>query len=162
MRFLSTTDVSLGTRGRAQSERLREAFASFAFERCLVSPMRRCLETREIAVPNLPFEIEAGLREVDFGEWEGHTLESVQERTPELLAARRRNPVAFRPPGGESIEDASLRLGPLAARLQSQQATLVIGHRISLGILERLLRDLPLGSKEVAGLDPAEFRVVRA
>lgn len=162
MRFLSTTDVPLGERGRAQSERLREAFASFAFERCVVSPMRRCLETREIAVPKLPFEIEPALREVDFGEWEGHTLEWVEERAPELLAARRQNPVGFRPPGGESIEDASARLRRLAETLRSQRATLLIGHRISLGILERLLRDLPLDAKDVAGLDPAQFRIVRA
>jgi broad specificity phosphatase PhoE len=162
MRFLSTTDVPLGARGRAQSERLREALASFDFKRCLVSPMRRCLETGEIAVPELPFEIEPALREVDFGEWEGHTLEWVEERTPELLAARRQNPVAFRPPGGESIEDASARLRPLAEKLRSHHAMLVIGHRISLGILERLLRDLPLDSKDVAGLAPAEFRAVPA
>jgi alpha-ribazole phosphatase len=161
MRFLSTTDLPLGVRGRAQSERLREALASFVFERCVISPMRRCLETREIAVAELPFEIEPALREVDFGEWEGRTLEWVEGRAPELLAARRRNPVAFRPPGGESIEEASARLRPLAQRLRSQEATLVIGHRISLGILERLLRDLPLDSKEVAGLEPAEFRIVR-
>jgi broad specificity phosphatase PhoE len=161
MRFLSATDPPLGTRGREQSERLREAFSSFAFERCLVSPMRRCLETREIAVPTLRFEVEPALREVNFGEWEGHTLESVERIAPDLLAARRRNPVAFRPPGGESIEDASGRLRPLAERLRTQKTTLVIGHRISLGILERLLRGIPLDSKEVAGLDPAEFRIVR-
>ncbi len=162
IRFLSTTDSPLGVRGRTQSERLHEALELFAFERCLSSPMRRCLETREIAVPELPFEIEPALREVDFGEWEGHTLEWVEERAPELVAARRRDPVAFRPPGGESIEDASARLRPLAQRLRSQHALLVIGHRISLGILERLLRDLPLDSKDVAGLQPAEFRIVRA
>ncbi|MGA8100351.1 MAG: histidine phosphatase family protein [Candidatus Cybelea sp.] len=162
MRFLSTTDVPLGAHGRAQSERLRQALASFDFERCLVSPMRRCLETREIAVPELPFEIVPALREIDFGEWEGHTLEWVEERAAELLAARRQNPVAFAPPGGESIEAASARLRPLVERLRSHHATLVIGHRISLGILERLLRDLPLDSKDVAGLDPAEFRIVRA
>ena len=51
---------------------------------------------------------------------------------------------------------------PLAEGLRSQHALLVIGHRISLGILERLLRDLPLDSKDVAGLQPAEFRIVRA
>ncbi|MGA9943708.1 MAG: histidine phosphatase family protein [Candidatus Cybelea sp.] len=162
MRFLSTTDAPLSAHGRAQSERLRDAFTSFGFERCLVSPMRRCLETREIAVPELPFEIAPTLREVDFGEWEGQTLELVEERAPELVAARRRNPVAFRPPGGESIEDASARLRPLAERLRSHHAMLVIGHRISLGILERLLRDLPLESKDVAGLAPAEFRIVPA
>jgi hypothetical protein len=50
----------------------------------------------------------------------------------------------------------------LADRLRGEEATLVIGHRVALGILERLLRDLPLDSQDVDGLQPAEFRIVRA
>lgn len=161
-RFLSTTDLSLGIHGRAQCETLREALRAFSFARCIVSPMRRCLETRALVAPHLPFDVEPALREVDFGTWEGRTLEWAETNAPELLAHRRRDPVAFRPPQGESIEDAALRLQPLARRLRRDDATLVIGHRIALGILERLLRGLPLESQEVAGLAPAEFRIVPA
>jgi len=158
-RFLSTSDPPLGSRGRAQSERLREALQPFDFERCLVSPMRRCLETRAIAAPQLPFAIEPALREVDFGSWEGHTLEWAEQHAPELLAQRRRDPARFRPPGGESIEDAATRLAPVASRLRGKNV-LVIGHRIALGVLERLLRNLPLDSQAVSPLEPGEFRVV--
>ncbi|MGA8575640.1 MAG: histidine phosphatase family protein [Candidatus Cybelea sp.] len=161
-RFLSTTDLPLGAQGRAQCESLRDALRSFAFERCLVSPMRRCLQTRELAASHLPFAIEPALREVDFGAWEGETLEWVETTAPELLAQRRRDPVRFRPPQGESIEEAARRMRALAERLRAEEATLVIGHRVTLGILERLLRDLPLDSQDVAGLQPAEFRIVRA
>lgn len=124
--------------------------------------MRRCLETRELVVPAVPFEIEPALREVDFGEWEGKTLQWAERNAPELLAQRRCDPVRFRPPGGESIEDAAARLRPLADRLRDRERTLVIAHRLSLGILERLLRGLPLGSQDVAQLDPGEFRIVTA
>jgi broad specificity phosphatase PhoE len=102
------------------------------------------------------------LREVDFGAWEGETLEWAETNAPELLARRRRDPVRFRPPQGESIEEAALRMQTLADRLRGEEATLVIGHRVTLGILERLMRDLPLDSQEVAALQPAEFRIVRA
>jgi broad specificity phosphatase PhoE len=161
-RFLSRSDPPLDVRGRAQCERLREALQPFCFAGCVVSPMRRCLETRELVAPELPFEIVPALREVDFGSWEGQTLEWVERHAPELLAARRRDPVHFRPPGGESFEDAAVRLAPLTAELRSSDATLVIGHRITLGILERLLLDLPLDSPLVAPLEPSEFRIVRA
>lgn len=124
--------------------------------------MRRALDTCEIAAPGLPRDVESALREVDFGSWEGRTLEWVEHYEPQLLALRRRDPVRFRPPNGESIEDAALRLCPLAAQLKSDDATLVVGHRVTLGVLERLLRDLPLDSPVVAPLEPAEFRVVRA
>jgi broad specificity phosphatase PhoE len=159
-RFLSSSDPPLCAVGRAQSERLADALRAFNFDRCIVSPMRRCLQTREIVAPALPFVVEPALREVDFGTWEGKSLEWIETHAPELLAHRRHDPVRFRPPQGESIEDAAARLGPLARQLQAARATLVIGHRITLGILERLLRDLPLDSRFVAPLEPAEFRVV--
>jgi alpha-ribazole phosphatase len=162
MRFISTTDLPLGAHGRVQSDALREALQGFAFERCLVSPMRRCLETRAIVAPDVPYEIEPALREVDFGEWEGQTLEWVERHAPALLAQRRQDPVNFRPPEGESIEDAAARLAGVAQRLRTANGTLVVGHRLTLGILERLLRDLPLGSRLVAGLEPATFRIVDA
>ncbi|HVN68515.1 MAG TPA: histidine phosphatase family protein [Candidatus Binatia bacterium] len=160
-RFLSTADPPLCAEGRDQCERAREFLAPLHLERCLVSPMRRCLETREIVAPNLPFEIEGSLREVDFGAWEGKTIEWLQSNAPELLEQRRLEPVRFRPPEGESIEDAAQRLRTLAQRLQRASATLVVGHRVTLGILERLVRDLPLDSRSVAPLEPGEVRIVR-
>jgi broad specificity phosphatase PhoE len=161
-RFLSTSDPPLCSVGRDQCERLREALNGFRFERCLVSPMRRALETREIAAPAVPFEVDDALREVDFGSFEGKSLEWLETNAPDLLAHRRRDPVDFRPPGGESIRDAAGRVRPLAARLRAERSALVIGHRVTLGILERLLRDLPLDSKFVEPLEPAEFRIVDA
>jgi broad specificity phosphatase PhoE len=161
-RFLSTTDLPLGPHGLAQCERLRAALAPLRVQRCLVSPMRRCLETRELAAPALPFAIEPALREVDFGSWEGRTLEWAEDHAPEMLAGRRRDPVHFRPPDGESIADVAKRLGPLAERLHGDDAILVIGHRLTLGILERLLRNLPLDSQSIIGLATAEFRIVPA
>lgn len=161
MRYLSTTDLPLGGRGRTQCERLRDTIGSLGFERCLVSPMRRCLETREIVAASIPFAVEPALREVDFGAWEGRTPEWVERNDPQGLARRRSDPVNFEPPGGESIARAALRIAPLAQRLRNEpHSTLVIGHRISLGILERLLRGLPLDAR-IDGLEPAEFRVVR-
>ena len=161
-RFLSSTDPPLCARGREQCIALREALRGLLFERCLVSPMRRCLETRELVAPELPFEVDDALREVDFGTWEGQTLESLELHVPELLVQRRLDPVHFRPPGGESIEDAALRLQPFVARLREGGATLVIGHRVTLSVLERLLRKLPLESQFVTPLETAEFRCVPA
>lgn len=122
--------------------------------------MRRCLETLEILAPDLPFEVEHGLREVDFGAWEGKTLQWLEANDPERLAQRRRDPVAFRPPGGESFRDVAPRLRPVVAKIETGGSTLVIGHRGTLGVLERLLRGLPLHSQSVTPLEPGEFRRV--
>jgi broad specificity phosphatase PhoE len=159
-RFLSNADPPLSADGRLQCERLRDALAPFGLECCLVSPMRRCLETREIVAGALPFDVENALREIHFGEWEGKTVDWLERHEPERLASRRRNPVAFRPPGGESFEDAAPRLRAVVERIRPATSTLVIGHRGTLGVLERLLRRLPLDSQSVTPLEPGEFRVI--
>lgn len=150
----------MNARGRAQSERLRQDLQAFRFEWCAVSPMRRCLETREIVAPDAPFDIEDVLREVRFGDWEGKSAEWLERHVPELVAQRRRDPVSFRPPGGESFADIAPRLQPFAQKLRRHGDVLVIAHRGTLGVLERLLRGLPLESRDVVPLEPAEFSVV--
>ena len=143
-----------------QCERLRDDLRRFEFERCYVSPMRRCLQTREIVAGALPFTIEEALREVSFGDWEGKTMDWLASHVPEEVARRRRDPVTFRPPGGESFEDVARRLAPLADLLPADGCTLVVGHRGTLSVLDRLLRGLSLHSQLVGSLEPAEFHVI--
>ncbi len=121
--------------------------------------MLRCLETLRIAAPAIPFEIDDALREVHFGDWEGKTLEWLERNDPDGLAERRREPVTFRPPGGESFTDVEPRLRELAERIGGERL-LVIGHRGTLGVLERVLRGLPLDSPLVAPLETAELRLL--
>jgi broad specificity phosphatase PhoE len=123
--------------------------------------MRRCLESREIVAPATPYEVEDALREIDFGSWEGQTLAWLEAHEPGALERRRRDPIAFRPPQGESFADVAVRLRELAANLTACQGVLVVGHRGTLGVLERLLRGLPLESQTVAPLGTGEFRVLR-
>jgi len=123
--------------------------------------MRRCLESREIVAPATPYEVEDALREVDFGSWEGRTRAWLEANEPGALERRRLDPIAFRPPQGESFADVAVRLRELAANLAASQGVLVVGHRGTLGVLERLLRGLPLESQAVAPLETGEFRVLR-
>jgi broad specificity phosphatase PhoE len=163
-RFLSRTDLPLSDEGRRQCAVLAERLHEYRFTHRFSSPMRRCIETCEIVAPNLSIEIDARLREIDFGEWEGHSLEWIEENDGRGLAKRRADPVHFRPPGGESFEDVALRLQPFSERLASLRGDgdlLVVGHRGTLGVLERLLRSLPLESRDVTPLEPAQFHSLR-
>lgn len=158
--FLSYTDLPLDPEGRRQAEALRAVLAPLALRHCYVSPMLRCLQTRELAAPDIPFAVEPLLREIDFGAWEGRTPQWIAHNDPEALARRARAPVSFRPPNGESFEDVAARLPPVVARLRAESDVLVVGHRGTLGVLERLLRGLPLNSRDVRPLEPAEYRVL--
>jgi broad specificity phosphatase PhoE len=158
---LSNDDPPLSDAGRAACRYVAEVLASMSLARVFVSPRRRTLETRKLVAPATPYEICDELREVDFGTWEGKTLEWLEQNDAQRLAERRRDPVRFRPPGGESFEDAAPRLRAVAAKLSVEDNVLVIGHRGSLGVLERILRGLALDAKDVTPMEPSEFRIVR-
>jgi alpha-ribazole phosphatase len=160
--FLSRRDPPLNARGREQSERAHAALREIAFDLGFSSPMRRCVETLEIVAPLVPHRHDAALREVDFGAWEGRTIEWLEENDAAGVALRRRDPVSFRPAGGESFRDASHRLRPFAdaIRALALKSVVIVGHRGSLGVLERLLRDVPLESRDVVPLEPGEYRIL--
>jgi broad specificity phosphatase PhoE len=161
--FLSTDDPWLNARGRAQCERVRESIREMHFDFALTSPMRRCLESLSLVAPELEFEINTLLIEVDFGSWNGKTRDWLEAHDPDGLARRAQDPVRFRPPDGESFEDVARRLHPFLAQLHDRTGNvLVVGHRGTLGVLERLLRGFPLESQRVTPLELAEFRVLRA
>ena len=79
-RCIGRTDVPLGEGGRAQAEHLAKYFAAHSVTRIFTSPLERCRETAQIlSHGRYPVEIEAGLREVDMGEWENLPLQELKE-----------------------------------------------------------------------------------
>jgi probable phosphoglycerate mutase len=117
-------DIPINATGRHQSihcaEVLRELFRrggrSAAELDYVSSPLRRARETMELirAALDLPpdrYAIDTRLVEVSFGEWEGLTLKEVQCKDAAALAERERDKWAFKPPGGESYAEMSVRVG---------------------------------------------------
>jgi broad specificity phosphatase PhoE len=85
-------------------------------DRCLTSPALRARQTAEGLT--LKPAIEPMLRDCDYGQWTGCSLDEVLARDPDALAEWTRNPAAS-PHGGESI----LRLiERVAAWLDGQKA----------------------------------------
>ena len=66
-------------------------------------------------------------RETALGAWEGLSFDEVKERHPEAYAARGRDFIGFRPPGGESFLDCAHRVLPaLYAALSSRPGDILI------------------------------------
>jgi probable phosphoglycerate mutase len=159
---LSGGDPPLNAQGRLQCERTRDALRDVAFGICLTSPMRRCIETREIVAPGVAYRAHEALREISFGDWEGRTIDELAAERPHDVARRREDPVNFRPSGGESFADVAVRITPLVESIAAHETgVLVVAHRGTLGVLERLLRGMPLDARDVAPMEPGEYRRVR-
>ncbi|MGQ9660087.1 MAG: histidine phosphatase family protein [Thermochromatium sp.] len=82
------------------------------WDQIISSPLRRCrLFAAELAARHaLPLAVDSAFREIGMGEWEGRSHQEIRTREPERFAAFRRDPVAVRPPGGESLESFQRRI----------------------------------------------------
>ncbi len=100
-RFQGVADVELNREGREQARRLAAYVARLEPDaEVYSSPLKRAVETAAIAFPGRELRLDARLKEIDFGEFEGRT-QAENERHPGW-AAWSLDPYARRAPGGES------------------------------------------------------------
>ena len=104
-RFQGHTDVSLSERGRAQAHALGRALRGRHVTAAYVSPMRRAVETAEIALADagIPFTPIEELRELSLGVWEGCTVDEIRQQEGDPYAAWLRAPLDCPPPGAEPL-----------------------------------------------------------
>ncbi|MEW2486668.1 bifunctional RNase H/acid phosphatase [Streptomyces sp. NPDC048411] len=143
------TDPELSAAGRHQAERVAEHLAARGtIQEIVSSPLRRCRETAATVAARLGLsvEIEEGLRETDFGAWEGLTFAEVRERYgPDLdawLASTRTPPTG----GGESFAEVARRVSSTRDRLTTRYAgrtVLLVTHVTPIKTLVRLALGAP-------------------
>lgn len=153
-RFQGQQDIALNSTGRQQAtgngvalgDELGETASNFQY---IASPLGRARETMErlrtaMGLDPAAYATDDRLREICFGDWEGHTLRDLQALYPERVAARALGKWDFIPPGdgAESYEILSWRVAAWLAALE--RPTVCISHG---GVMRCMLR-------LVGGLDP--------
>ncbi|MEV5019250.1 bifunctional RNase H/acid phosphatase [Streptomyces sp. NPDC053780] len=143
------SDPSLSSVGREQAERVAESLARRGtVEAVVASPLARTRETAGIVAARLGLEvtIEEGLRETDFGAWEGLTFGEVRERYPADLDAWLSSPDARPTGGGESFAATGERVAATRDRLVSAYAgrtVLLVSHVTPIKTFLRLALGAP-------------------
>ncbi|MGW7587085.1 bifunctional RNase H/acid phosphatase [Kitasatospora sp. NPDC054768] len=161
------SDPELSDKGRWQAERAAEALAARGSVQAVVaSPMRRTRQTAETVAARLGLEVryEDGLREVDFGDWEGLTFAEVRERYPDDLTAWLGSAKA-RPTGsGESFTTLTHRAGVARDKILARYAgktVLVVSHVSPIKTLVRLAIGAPPDSMYRMELSAASICAVQ-
>ncbi|WP_414506186.1 bifunctional RNase H/acid phosphatase [Streptomyces sp. NEAU-L66] len=143
------TDPELSAAGRRQAEATAVALAARGTIQAVVSsPLRRCRETAEAVAARLGLEvrIEEGLRETDFGAWEGLTFAEVRERFPEDLDAWLGSARVAPTGGGESFAAVARRVAVARDKLLARYAgrtVLLVTHVTPVKTLVRLALGAP-------------------
>ncbi|WP_267713398.1 bifunctional RNase H/acid phosphatase [Streptomyces sp. CoH17] len=128
------SDPSLSSVGREQAEKVAASLARRGtIEAVVASPLARTRETAGIVAARLGLEVavEEGLRETDFGAWEGLTFGEVRDRHPDDLDAWLASPDAEPTGGGESFAATGARIAATRDRLVAAYAgrtVLLVSH----------------------------------
>lgn len=157
--------MELTPRGREQARAWQDRLGAIQLEAVYSSDLKRCLQTAALAVPHIPAKPEPRLREIDLGQWEGLTVQEVQERFPGQWDERGRDMANFHPQGGESFTEVVDRAAPVFDEIVEQHRgeVLVVAHNgVIRGWLSRVLgmdlADLFSLELDYAGLSLVERR----
>ncbi len=145
--YYGVTDPGLSPEGIRQARAFRDYFRGMSWDRVVVSPLERALQTAGILTGDMEyrFEKEERLKEQNFGIFEGRTYEELSREYPEELAAWNADFSHYRIPGGESFSDVRARVEEWTASLTQQEGNmLVVAHKGTLGHMVAAMLGLDL------------------
>jgi broad specificity phosphatase PhoE len=145
--------ASLTERGRSDGEALADRLNGVHVDRVISSPLGRAVETAEIISGRVgaPVEIDGRLTELDYGEWEGLTVEEIDRRFPGERELYDADPSIHRVGGGESGLAVAARVGDFMESLvgwwediAGDRTCLLVGHSSLNRILLAVVMGVPL------------------
>jgi phosphoserine phosphatase len=135
-RFRGRVDVPLNSFGLVQAGATgRRVAKEWDLKAVYTSPLSRSASTAEAIARHfsLPVQMHLGLVDIDYGLWQGLTPEEARQRWPDEVEAWYHEPQRACIPGGETLDDLSVRgmaaVVELAGRHEGQTIALV-GHTV--------------------------------
>ena len=129
--------ASLTERGRRDAQALSQRLEGVHIDRLISSPLGRALETAEILALGRDASVETDerLSELDYGAWEGLTVEEIDRLFPGERDLYEENPAIHPIGGGESGLAVAARLGAMVEDLlgwwqaeAADRTCLLVGH----------------------------------
>ncbi len=163
-RYQGQLDSPLTDLGRRQARACGRLLAAHVGTASIwTSPLPRAEATARLVAEVLPgaeIRLDARLREVSFGVWEGLTRADIVAGWPNIRKQFPRHLWKLHAPEGEGIEAVLSRLKEVLRDAIAQPGqTILIGHGISGRLMRGLHADLPLS--EALGLDAPQDVIYR-
>jgi len=134
-RFNGITDVTLSERGMIQAKLLAEHFSEIDIDKVFSTPLQRSYNT---ALPiarkkHINPIIVPELIEINFGDWEGLTMQEIKNRYSHDFSAWVADPAANYPTRGESGYQVAARVMPWIADIASGKFSrnlILVAHKV--------------------------------
>ena len=152
-RICGRSDVPLSEAGRRQAKRLAERLKPISFDTLYSSPLKRAIDTARFISERIGLEpvLDDRLVELDYGQWEGKTLQEIIKNDPKTFRAWQADPGRVAPPGGESGLEVQQRVVPFLDSLAAKHRK---GH-VAVVFHKTVCR---LSICHVLGMSPSDYR----
>ena len=139
-RFSGSSDPPLTAVGERMAQAFAQAYASVKWEAIYTSPMRRARQTADAlcGLTGVQATIEDGLKEIDYGEWEGLRQDEVKERWPGAFEYWAHDVASRGTPGGETAFAVAARAMRVVEAIRSrhqQGNVLLVSHKATLRVM---------------------------
>lgn len=133
--FRGRKDIALSERGKKEAEAIAGALLKEEIDFIISSPLKRARETATplARIKKLKLIVDEGLIDMDFGLWEGLTLQEVKARYPALYALWKNHPERVKFPEGESLKTVQKRAMSALERVTKTRKNnngVVVTHRV--------------------------------
>ncbi|HHP7231428.1 MAG TPA: histidine phosphatase family protein [Xenococcaceae cyanobacterium] len=148
--FCGTSDVELTTDGVKMAQEFAAAYSSVPWQAIFSSPMRRTMATAKPLCDLIGQEMQLrdGLREIDFGKWEGKTPAEVNQQFHDEFVRWQSEPGWNSPPGGERAIDVARRSSLVIEEIEQTYASgnvLIVAHKATIRIILCSLLGIDVG-----------------
>jgi broad specificity phosphatase PhoE len=133
--FRGRADVPLNDRGRDEAWALSRYLEGVSVDACYSSPLGRARETAEIVARphSVDVNIDDGIIDVDYGEWQGFSEAKVRKNYAETYQRWHERPHHIKFPGGESLSAVRKRALPSLEVIRAgypDGVVFVVAHRV--------------------------------
>ena len=164
--FCGLSDIDLTPEGYSMAQDFGIAYQSHPFDGVYVSPLLRARKTAEplCVGQGIDMNLRSGLREVEFGAWEGMSTAAVKERYADDYFNWSSDAGWNAPTGGERGIDVARRALAVLDEIQQVHSSgdvLVVSHKATIRIMICTLLGIDLGGyRDRVGISVASLAVV--
>jgi broad specificity phosphatase PhoE len=164
----SGSDPGLTDEGKEMARQFGEAYKSLEWKAIYTSPLKRTHETAEPirSALNAQLVIREGLKEIDYGKWEGKSVDQVEEEYHDDYIRWKSDPAWNSPTNGEQAIKISQRATAVVEEIVNKYSAgnvLVVSHKATIRITICSLLGIDVGrfreriGSPVASLSMVEF-----
>jgi probable phosphoglycerate mutase len=152
-RLQGATDIPLNAAGIALAGSWRLPSPADGWRR-MCSPLGRAIETAKLLRPAANVEIDDRLREMSFGEWEGHSIAELRVTVGRKFLEAESRGLDFLPPGGESPRMVMQRIADWTAEIARTGLPVVaVSHKAAIRALLALATGWDMTGRQPVKLD---------